>query len=124
MKYTSLLLLLSLLIFSCKTDINPDANSENKSNSSTESEDFQWQTESFADLGILRYKVNGFDKLNLDQKKLVYYLTQAGLAGRDIMYDQNYRHNLEIRKAIEKVIGNYKGKQSGDNWDALMEYTK
>jgi len=127
MKFKSLLLLLSLFIFSCKTDNGSVATNENKINSSTsstEKDDFQWQTESFADLGILRYKVNGFDKLNLDQKKLVYYLTQAGLAGRDIMYDQNYRHNLEIRKALEKVIKNYQGKQKGEEWVALMEYAK
>jgi len=127
MKFKSLLLLLSLFIFSCKTDNGSVATNENKINSSTsstEKDDFQWQTESFADLGILRYKVNGFDKLNLDQKKLVYYLTQAGLAGRDIMYDQNYRHNLKIRKALEKVIKNYQGKQKGEEWVALMEYAK
>ena len=64
---------------------------------------FSYFSEQFADLKILRYQIPGFDKLTLDQKKLVYYLSQAGLAGRDIMYDQNYRHNLKIRKALENI---------------------
>jgi len=85
---------------------------------------FMWQTETFADLGILRYKVAGFEKLSLQQKKLVYYLTQAGLAGRDIMYDQNYRHNLTIRRAFEKMVENYKGDKSAKAWYGLTTYAK
>ncbi|MEL6987873.1 MAG: dihydrofolate reductase, partial [Bacteroidota bacterium] len=111
-----------LLLMGCNTDSSND--NSNKDTSDTAEEKFQWQTEQFADLGILRYKVNGFDKLNLQQKKLVYYLTQAGLAGRDIMYDQNYRYNIEIRKALDKIVKEYKGSRSSDDWNALLEYTK
>ncbi len=85
---------------------------------------FNWNPENFADKKIVRYTVDGFDKLSLDQKKLVYYLTQAGMSGRDIIYDQLYRHNLTIRRALEKVINDYKGKRSGEDWDALVLYAK
>jgi dipeptidyl-peptidase-3 len=68
--------------------------------------------------------VPGFDELNLSQKKLVYYLTQAGLEGRDIMYDQNYRHNVSIRTALEKIYQNYKGDKSLDNWKSFETYLK
>ncbi len=87
-------------------------------------EDFEWNAERFADIRILRYQIPGFDQLSLDQKKLVYYLTQAGLAGRDIIYDQNYRHNLEIRRALEKILTHNKGQIAGKNWDALVVYAK
>ena len=86
--------------------------------------DFSFFSEQFADIKILRYQVPGFDELNLSQKKLVYYLTQAGLAGRDIMYDQNYRHNISIRTALEKIYQNYKGDKSLDNWKSFETYLK
>ncbi|OGS80110.1 MAG: dihydrofolate reductase [Candidatus Fluviicola riflensis] len=78
----------------------------------------------FADIQVLRYELTGWDKLSLDQKKLVYYLSQAGLAGRDIIYDQNNAYNLEIRKALEKIAENYDGDKTTDSWKALETYTK
>ena len=87
-------------------------------------EDFNYFSEQFADVKILRYQVPGFDKLNLDQKKLVYYLTQAGLEGRDIMYDQNYRHNISIRKALENIYINYNGDKSKNDWTLFETYLK
>ena len=86
--------------------------------------DFSFFSEQFEDVKILRYQVPGFDELNLSQKKLVYYLTQAGLEGRDIMYDQNYRHNVSIRTALEKIYQNYKGNKSLDNWKSFETYLK
>ena len=85
--------------------------SENKDNKAN-TEEFQYLSEQFADLKIVRYKIPGWEKLSLQQKKLVYYLTQSGLAGRDMMYDQNYRHNLEIRKALENVYTSFDGNKS------------
>ncbi len=83
---------------------------------------FIWTTERFADIKIVRYQVPGFDELNLKQKELVYYLVQAGLAGRDIMWDQNYRHNLSIRRAIETIL---MGQQGGsDEWQAFYTYAR
>ncbi|MGD9345805.1 MAG: dihydrofolate reductase, partial [Candidatus Aminicenantes bacterium] len=57
-------------------------------------QDFKWQVDKFADLRILRYQVPGFDELPLAKKELIYYLSEAALCGRDIIFDQNYKHNL------------------------------
>ncbi|MEO1257273.1 MAG: dihydrofolate reductase [Bacteroidota bacterium] len=92
--------------------------------SDKETDEFVWQTESFADKKMIRYQIPGFEKLTLDQKKLVYYLTQAGLAGRDITYDQNYKHNLAIRKALDKIMMDYKGDKSSADWKGLEKYAK
>ncbi|NQY27866.1 MAG: dihydrofolate reductase [Flavobacteriaceae bacterium] len=86
--------------------------------------DFDYAVEQFADIKVLRYQIHGFDALTLKEQKLVYYLTQAGLAGRDIMWDQNYRHNLTIRKALENVYANYTGDKTTDNWNNFEEYLK
>jgi dipeptidyl-peptidase III len=78
----------------------------------------------FADLQILNYDIPGFDQLSLDQKKMVYYLYEAGLSGRDIIWDQNYRFNLEIRNALEHIVSHYEGDKSTDKWNNFMVYTK
>lgn len=87
-------------------------------------DDFDWNPENVADKKILRYQIPGFEKLSLDQKKLVYFLTEAGNAGRDIMYDMNYRHNLSVRHAIDHIVKNYDGDKSSSEWNAFMEYAK
>lgn len=87
-------------------------------------DDFEYFAEQFADLRILRYKVPGFEALPLEQKKLVYFLSQAALAGRDTIWDQKYRHNLAIRRTLEAVITGSKGDKTSDDWKKLVEYTK
>ena len=66
-------------------------------------EEFAYNDERFADLQMLRYKVEGFESLTLQQKKYIYYLTEASLQGRDILYDQNGKYNLRIRKTLETI---------------------
>jgi len=85
---------------------------------------FQWEAEQFADVRVLRYQIPGWDQLTLQQKQLCYYLNMAGLSGRDIMWDQNYKHNLKIRRALEAVLTNYMGERSGADWDNFMLYAK
>lgn len=85
---------------------------------------FQWEVDQFEDLRILRYQIPGFESIPLQQKKLAYYLTMSGLAGRDIMWDQNYRHNLSIRKALESIVGGKDDEDQGAEWDAFMNYAK
>lgn len=98
---------------------------EQPANTDTLSVDtFQWEVDQFADVRVLRYQVPGWEQLSLQQKKLAYYLTMAGLSGRDILWDQNYRHNLEVRKALEKILRDYKGERSGADWDNFMLYAK
>ena len=90
-----------------------------------ESEDsFEYKVDQFADLAILRYQIPGWEELTLKEKELVYFLTQAGLAGRDIMWDQKYRHNLEIRSALENIYRNFSGDKNSDNWNAFEVYLK
>ncbi|MDB9723899.1 dipeptidyl peptidase 3 [Polaribacter sp.] len=78
----------------------------------------------FADIKVLRYQIPGFADLSLKEKQLVYYLTQAGLAGRDIMWDQNYRHNLSIRKGLESIHQNYKGDRESDAFKSFKIFLK
>ena len=85
---------------------------------------FEWEAEQFADVRVLRYQIPGWEQLTLQQKQLCYYLNMAGLAGRDIMWDQNYRHNLKIRRALEAVLRNYKGERSGADWENFLLYAK
>ncbi len=80
----------------------------------------------FADIEVLQYQVPGFDNLKLNQKLLVYYLSEAALCGRDIIYDQNCKHNLRVRKTIEQIVKNYGGdrKKDGAEWEKFMTWAK
>ncbi|MDR1056952.1 MAG: dipeptidyl peptidase 3 [Prevotellaceae bacterium] len=86
--------------------------------------DFQWQIDQFADVRILRYQVDDFDSLSLKQKKLVYYLSQAAVCGRDITFDQNYKYNLLIRRSLEAICEGYKGDRSTDDFKKFEIYLK
>ena len=86
--------------------------------------EFKYMTEQFEDLKIIRYKVPGFSELDLRQKKLIYYLSQASLSGRDIIFDQNYRHNLKIRRTLEAIVANYKGDRTSKDFINFITYTK
>ena len=121
MKYHALLVGFgaSLLLGSCSSPKMDEAITTEAS-----TEDFVWQTESFADKKIIRYQIPGWDKLSLSQKQLVYHLSEAGLHGRDIMYDQNYRHNLAIRKAIDKILSAEQSDTNSPEYQAFLEYAK
>ncbi|MEJ2163631.1 MAG: dihydrofolate reductase, partial [Robiginitalea sp.] len=120
MKYSVALSLFftGLFFLSCKPEPSEQAA---VSEPTTE---FEYVVDQFADLRLLRYRIPGFDELSTKEKKLVYYLTQAGLAGRDIIWDQNYRHNLEIRHALENIYKNYGGEKADENWQAFEVYLK
>lgn len=85
---------------------------------------FEYTVEQFADLQILRYKVKNFDSLSLKQKELVYYLSQAALEGRDILFDQNGKYNLTIRKMLETVYTDYAGDRADTNFVNMETYLK
>jgi dipeptidyl-peptidase-3 len=86
--------------------------------------EFKWQVDRFADLKVLRYQVPGWDALSLQQKELVYYLSQAALCGRDIVFDQNFKYNLAVRRTLEALYENYKGSREGKDWEEFMIYLK
>lgn len=114
---------LLLLAASCTTEAETDQATASES-PADDDQGFAYLTETFADKKIIRYRVPGFDQLSLDQKKLVYYLVEAGLSGRDIMYDQNYRHNLPIRRAIDRIVRDYKGERESEDWQQFLVYAK
>lgn len=86
--------------------------------------EFKIQTEQFADIRILRYQVPGFENLSLNKKRLIYFLAQAALWGRDIIYDQNYKHNLLIRHNLENILKSYKGDRTSLDFQKFLVYLK
>ena len=88
------------------------------------SENFNYIVEQFADLQLLRYRVAGFENLSLRQKELIYYLSEAALEGRDILFDQNGKHNLQIRKLLEAVYVFYSGDRNNPEFQGLEVYLK
>lgn len=95
-----------------------------KTDTVQEAQPFNYVADQFADLRVLRYKVDGFDQLDLKTKTLLYYLYEAALCGRDINYDQNYRNNLAVRKTVESLVGSYQGNKEDDNYKKLETYAK
>lgn len=87
-------------------------------------EGFPYNNEQFADIQMLRYKVEGFDALTLRQKTLIYHLSEAALLGRDILWDQNGRYNLRIRRALERIYVGYQGDRTTDDYKAFETYLK
>ncbi|MFO7673259.1 MAG: dihydrofolate reductase [Lutibacter sp.] len=117
-KYLLPMLLTAALFFSC-------ADQKKEENPTTAvSTEFNYEVEQFADVKILRYQIPGFENLTLKQKKLVYYLSQAGMEGREIIYDQNYRHNLTIKRALENIYQNYAGDKTTADWKNFETYLK
>jgi dipeptidyl-peptidase-3 len=112
-----------LFLFGC----GGSSEGEGTDSDSTQTSEFERQKNEgavFADLQVLQYEVGGFDQLSLDQKKLVYYLYEAGISGRDMIWDQNYRHNLTIRAALENIYATYSGDKESDEWNNFEVYLK
>jgi dipeptidyl-peptidase-3 len=86
--------------------------------------EFGWQIDQFADLRILRYQVPGFEALTSSQKELVYYLSEAALCGRDIIFDQNYKHNIKILRTLDAIVEGYKGDRQDPRWNEFLTYVK
>ncbi len=108
--------ILTVLVFiSCKKDNKEDMQKQ---------DDFNYVLEQFADLRILRYQVPGFDELSLNQRKLVYYLSEATICGRDILFDQNGEYNLLIRATLENIFLTYGGDKTTQEWKAFEVYLK
>ena len=86
--------------------------------------EFNYNVDKFADIEVLRYKVPGFEELSLEQKKLIYFLNEAALQGRDILFDQNGKYNLAIRQTLEAVYTNFNGDKNSDEFKAFETYLK
>lgn len=85
---------------------------------------FKWQIDQFADLRIIRYQIPDWESLTAQQKELVYYLSEAALCGRDIIFDQNFKHNLAIRRTLEAVYNGYTGAKDTPEWNEFVIYLK
>ena len=107
-----LFIIIGITTMSCSTD------QKNKE------DNFKYVTEQFADLRIQRYQVPGFEELSFRQKLLAYYLYQASLSGRDMIYDQNYKHNLYIRRTLEAIIKTYTGDRTTADYQKFITYVK
>ncbi len=102
----------------CKNEGEPKTGDESAQQT------FDVVNEKFADLQVLRYQVPGFEELSAQQKELAYYLYEAALCGRDMIYDQKYKHNLAVRKTIEAVYASYKGDKNSEDWKKFDTYAK
>ncbi|MFY8019583.1 MAG: dipeptidyl-peptidase 3 family protein, partial [Bacteroidia bacterium] len=100
-------------------------NSDNKKSGAVEStSNFEVECDQFADLQVLRYEIPGFETLTTQQKELAYYLYEAANCGRDIIYDQHYKHNLKIRKTLEAILSTYSGDKNSEDWKNFEIYAK
>jgi len=97
---------------------------QSKEQTKTGEESFNYSVDRFADIQVLRYQVPGFEELSLDKKQLLYHLSEAALMGRDIMFDQNNRYNLAIRRALEAIYTEYTGDKENEQFKALETYLK
>lgn len=113
-RFWSFILILSLIQLSTMKPLNAQQTPDS----------FKYQLEQFADAKIMRYTVPGFDQLSVRQKTLIYYLSEAALCGRDILFDQNCKLNLSIRGTLENIILYYKGDKKSDDYQKFMVYAK
>ncbi len=88
------------------------------------SDDFKYFVDQFEDMRVLKYKVPGFEQLSLQQKKLIYYLSEAALSGRDIFWAQNFKYNLKIRKTFEAILESYSGSKESEEYKSFLIYAK
>lgn len=127
------LFLLAAPLLACQPDVKTTSSATNASTTDAstaaqtpaDGEPFQYEVDRFADMRVLRYPVPGFEQLDLRTKTLLYYLSQAGMSGRDITWDQNYRYNLKVRQLLEAIIRfTPQEQQSGKDFQALLLYAK
>lgn len=117
-KFTLILSMMTLtLLFSCKQKPEPETAPEKPA-------EIEYLVDRFADANIMRFTIPGWDSLNLNQKQLIYFLSQAAVAGRDIIYDQNYRHNLVIRRTLEAIYEKYQGDREAPEFKEFVVYLK
>ncbi len=105
----------TISLIACKNEKNPAVEVM---------DDFRYFVEQFDDMRVLKYKLPGFETLSLKQKEYIYYLSQAALSGRDILWDQNFRYNLKIRKTLEAIIDDYSGDKESVDYKAFLVYAK
>ncbi len=128
MKRLTILPITALILSACtsnQTDFNSQSTAPKMDTLNKKAPiEFNYIAEQFADLRILRYEIPGFDELSLQQKELLYYLSEAALCGRDITWDQNYKYNLTIRKTLDAIVESYKGDKEAEDYKQFIVYAK
>lgn len=119
MKKTVLITMVGLSIMGASC-----AGGQKPADNTAEKQELVYEVDSFADIQVLRYEVSKFEDLTLQQKELVYYLSMAAIEGRDILFDQNNRYNLAIRRTFEAVYENYKGDKTSKDYKEFETYLK
>ena len=120
----SLLLMAAMAVTSAATPLAAQSVKPAKVATTEKPEEFKVEADRFGDVLVLRYQVPGFDQLTIKQKELAYYLYEAAMSGRDIIWDQKYRHNLVVRRTIEAIWNSYKGSKKTDDYAKFEEYSK
>ena len=115
-------ILITLISVSCSNNKSEPTASGTTDSTEGYDPDFKVANVEFADLQLLRYQVPGFNELSLQQKKLAYYLYEAAMCGRDIIYDQKSKYGLLLRKTIETIYGTYSGDKNSDDWKKFQVY--
>lgn len=113
-KLLFMVLMTSILTVSCRP----------KQAGTTAETEFTYEVDRFEDIRVLRYRVPGFDQLTLKQKQFIYYLSEAALCGRDILWDQQFKYNLLIRRTLEAIMLTYEGEREDNDFDAFTSYAK
>ena len=125
MKYKSLLFISAAsIIITAGCSENKNKEADKTKMAEVDTVPFEVDAERFGDLQVLRYQVKGFEELSLQQKQLAYYLYEAAMCGRDIIYDQKYKYNLTIRKTIDAIYSSYTGDKSAEDWKKFEVYAK
>ncbi|MDR2980427.1 MAG: dipeptidyl peptidase 3 [Bacteroidales bacterium] len=113
-------IILSIMLFLSSCGHSP----EKKAGKQKTQDDFEYVVDRFADIEIMRYTVDEWDQLSLQQKTLLYYLSEAALCGRDILFDQHCKYNLEVKATLYNIVTTYSGDKTNDNWHDFMVYVK
>ena len=122
-RYLSVLVLVSIFMMAaCSQKV--EKKQEMTEDKMTTEHDFKYLSEKFADIKVLRFRVPGWEELTPKERVFSYYLYQAALSGIEITWDQNYKHNLLVKRTLENILRTYSGERSGNDWDAFVVYTK
>ena len=126
LKVFFLSIIMGIAFISCNSNDSSNEVTSTDSTTSVTDEDydssFNVKAQSFADLQVLRYQVPGFNQLTLQQKQLAYYLYEAALCGRDIIYEQSSKNGLTLRKTLEAIYGSFPGDKTTDDWKKFETY--
>ncbi len=123
-RFTQKIVLIATLIIVAGCSPKPGQQSSNQTDSEAAAEEFDFLVDRFSEFQIIRFQVPGFEELTPQQRVLAYYLSMAGLAGRDIIFDQNFEHNLRIRRTLEAIVDAYGGDRTNAAFEHFMDYTK